>query len=106
AFCEIVGYQPTELANLTFQEITHPEDVDTGLALARQLARGEIPRCRFEKRCIRKDGTVVDIMLSASILRGPAGAPVYYISQIEDVTESKRVEKELRDANAFLDAII
>ena len=106
AFCEVVGYEPAELTNLTFQEIIHPEDVDTDLALAGQLAHGEIPRCKFEKRCIRKDGTVVDTVLSASILRGPAGAPLYYISQIEDITERKRIEKELRDANAFLDAII
>ena len=45
-------------------------------------------------------------MLSSSILRDPGGAPLYYISQIEDITERKSVEKELRDANAFLDAII
>ena len=45
-------------------------------------------------------------MLSVSILRDPGGAPLYYIAQIEDITERKRVEKELRDANAFLDAII
>ncbi len=106
AFCAVVGYEPAELTKLTFQEITHPEDVDTGLVLAGRLARGEIPRCQFEKRYIRKDGTVVDIMLSASILRDRDGAPLYYISQIEDITERKRVEKELRDANAFLDAII
>ena len=106
AFCEVVGYQPAELMNLTFHEITHPEDADTDLALAGQLAGGELARCQFEKRYIRKDGTVVDIMLSASILRDPAGAPLYYISQIEDITVRKRVEKELRDAHAFLDAIV
>ena len=74
--------------------------------LALQLARGEIPRCQFEKRCIRKDGAVVDVLVSSSILRDPAGAPLYCVSQIQDITERKRVEKELRDANAFLDAII
>ena len=106
AFCAVVGYEAAELTNLTFQDITHPEDLDTDLALSEQLLRGEIPRCQFEKRYIRKDGTVVEIMLSLSILRDPGGAPLYYISQIEDMTERKRVEKELRDANAFLDAII
>ena len=45
-------------------------------------------------------------MLSVSILRDPAGAPLYYIAQIEDITERKRIEKELKAANAFLDAII
>ena len=106
AFCEVVGYEPAELMKLTFHEITHPEDLDADLVLAGQLARGEIARCQFEKRYIRKDGTVVHIILNASILRDPAGAPLYYISQIEDITERKRVEKELRDANAFLDAIV
>ena len=106
AFCEVVGYQAAELMNLTFREITHPEDVDTDLALAGQLARGELARCQFEKRYIRKDGTVVDTTVSVSILRDAAGAPLYYISQIEDITERKRVEKELRDANIFLDAIV
>ena len=106
AFSAVVGYEPAELTKLTFQEITHAEDVDTGLDLAGQLARGDIRRGRFEKRCIRKDGTVVDIMVSASILRDRAGAPLHYICQVEDITERKRVDKELRDANAFLDAII
>ena len=45
-------------------------------------------------------------MLSTSILRSRDGAPLYYIAQIEDITERKRIEKELKDANAFLDAII
>src|SRR4029077_9138600 len=49
---------------------------------------------------------VVDIMFSASLLRVPAGAPLYYVAQIQDITERKRVEKQLRDANVFLDAII
>ena len=106
AFCAVVGYEPAELTNLKFQDITHPHDLDTDLALSEQLLRGEIPRCQFEKRYIRKDGTVVEIMLNLSILRDAGGAPLYYISQIEDMTERKRVEKELRDANAFLDAII
>ena len=106
AFCEVVGYEPAELTKLTFREITHPEDIDTDVALAGQLARAEIPRCQVEKRYVRKDGTVVDIMLSSSLLRDRGGAPLYYISQIEDITERKSVEKELRDANAVLDAII
>ena len=106
AFCEVVGYEAAELMNLTFREITHPEDVDTDLALAGQLARGELGRCQFEKRYLRKDGTVVDTTVSVSILRDATGAPLHYISQIEEITERKRVEKELRDANVFLDAIV
>src|SRR5436190_9856315 len=54
AFCEVVGHDPAGLANLTLQDITHPEDLDSDLALAGQLVRGEIPRYQLEKRYIRK----------------------------------------------------
>ena len=65
ALCEIVGYSSDELTGLTFQAITHPDDLDADLALAGQLARGEIPRYQLDKRYIRKDGTIVDIQLDA-----------------------------------------
>src|SRR4051812_26557663 len=106
AFCEVVGHDPAELSNLTFRDITHPEDRDIDRALAEQLARGEIPKYQLEKRYVRKDASVVDIIFSASLLRVTAGAPLYYIAQIHDITERKRIENELRNANAFLDAII
>jgi PAS domain S-box-containing protein len=96
ALCEIVGYTADELAGLTFQAITHPDDLDIDLALAGQLERGEIPRYKLGKRYIRKDGTIVDVMLSGSALRGPDGKPIHYIAQIEDITEQKQLETEQR----------
>lgn len=104
--CEIVGYTPDELTGLTFQSITHPEDLNTDLALLGRLARGEISRYQLGKRYIRKDGTLVHIMLSASALRGPDGAPLYYIAQIEDITERKRLEDKLRLAEAKSSGIL
>ena len=104
--CEIVGYSPDELTKLTFQAITHPDDVDTDVGLAKRLAGGEILRCQLEKRYIRKDGSVVEAMLSASILRGRDGAPLYYISQIEDISERKRAEEALRMSEAKFSGIV
>ncbi|MGZ4190445.1 MAG: PAS domain S-box protein, partial [Actinomycetota bacterium] len=102
ALCEIVGYDPAELTGLTFQAITHPDDLAADLALLDQLVRGEIPRYQLGKRYLRKDGTPVDIMLSVSILRGRDGAPLYYIAQIEDITERKRAEEALRESEQRL----
>src|SRR5678815_1636258 len=92
ALCEIVDYTPDELIKLTFQDITHPDDLEIDLAASGQLARGEMPRYHREKRYIRKDGTIVDVLLDVSILRSRDGAPLYYISQLEDITERKRAE--------------
>ncbi|PSM30986.1 hypothetical protein BVG81_007705, partial [Haliangium sp. UPWRP_2] len=102
ALCDIVGYSPAELAQFTFHDITHPDDLEADIALAGQLARGEIPRYQLEKRYLRKDGTSVDIMLSSSILRDLEGAPLYYIAQIEDITERKRAEVALRGSEERL----
>jgi PAS domain S-box-containing protein len=96
ALCDIVGYSPEELTKLTFGDITHPDDLGADVALAAKLARGEIPRYQLGKRNIRKDGSSVDIMLSASILRDRGGAPLHYIAQVEDITERKRAETALR----------
>jgi PAS domain S-box-containing protein len=94
--CEIVGYSPAELTRLTFQAITHSDDLDADLTLAGRLARGEIQRYRFEKRFLRKDNSIVDIMLSTSLLRHQDGTPLCYIAEIEDITERKRTENEQR----------
>ena len=104
--CEITGYTAEELTKLTFQDITHADDLDTDVALSEQLARGEIPRYQLEKRYIRKDGSLVDIMLSGSILRGPDNAPLYYIAQIEDISERKRAEGALRRSEAKFSGIV
>jgi PAS domain S-box-containing protein len=106
ALCGIVGYTADELTGLTFQAITHPDDLNVDLEPAARLARGEIPRYQLEKRYIRKDGTLVDIMLNGSVLRGADGAPVHFIAQIEDITERKRLEDELRLAEATSSGIL
>ena len=104
--CEITGYTAEELTKLTFHDITHADDLSTDIALSEQLARGEIPRYQLEKRYIRKDGSWVDIMLSGSILRGPDNAALYYIAQVEDISERKRVEGALRRSEAKFSGIV
>jgi PAS domain S-box-containing protein len=104
--CEIVGYDPGELTGLTFGAITHPDDRDTDRAAASQLVRGEIPRYQREKRYLRKDGTIVDVMLSASVLRDRAGVPLYFISQMEDISERKHVERALKESQAKFAGIV
>jgi PAS domain S-box-containing protein len=103
---EITGYSAAELTQLKFHDITHPDDLDTDVELGRRLARGDIPRYQLEKRYVRKDGSVVDVMLSRSILRGTDNTPICYIAQIEDISDRKRVERALRRSEAMFSGIV
>jgi diguanylate cyclase (GGDEF)-like protein/PAS domain S-box-containing protein len=95
ALCRIVGRERDELYGGTFQDITHPEDLDADLALLEQTLAGERSGYQMEKRYLRPDGTVVWALLSVSLVRDPAGAPLHFISQVLDISERKRLEAEL-----------
>lgn len=88
--CEIVGYTQEELLKKTFQDITHPEDLDADLALVKQVLAGEIETYSMEKRYFRTDCSIVWINLTVSLVRAPDGSPKYFISVIEDIGERKR----------------
>jgi PAS domain S-box-containing protein len=96
AFCRMVGYSEEELKARTFADITYPDDRQDNINMATRLFQGEIPFCKFEKRYIRKDRKVVWINLSASVIRDAAGEIVYSLSMVEDITERKQAEAELR----------
>lgn len=98
--CEITGYPADELLGHSFQEITHPEDLETDLNLVGQVLAGELVTYSLEKRYLRKDGSSAWVNLTVSLVRDPAGAPRYFISVIEDISERKRAEEALRDAQA------
>jgi diguanylate cyclase (GGDEF)-like protein/PAS domain S-box-containing protein len=98
ALPEIVGRNAEELLTLTFQDITHPEDLEADLDLVRQVIAGELRSYRMEKRYLRADGEQAWVLLSVSLVRDEAGEPLYFVSQIEDVTERRRSEDALREA--------
>jgi len=94
--CDIVGYSRDELMKLTFQEITHPEDLEADLAYVKQILAGEIHTYSMEKRYVRKDGSIVWINLTRSLVRKPSGEPKYFVAFIEDITERKQMEVSLQ----------
>ena len=96
ALCEIVGYTDEELLRRTFQDITHPEDLDKDLRQARRLLEGEISSYQMEKRYIHKQGHVVWILLNGSLVRDEEGGPLYFLAQVQDVSARKRIEGQLQ----------
>lgn len=94
--CDIVGYTREELLERTFQDITHPDDLQDNLDLFVPLMAGEIPTFSMEKRYLHKDGSVVWTELTVSAACDGRGKPSYTIAVIEDITERKRVEESQR----------
>jgi two-component system cell cycle sensor histidine kinase/response regulator CckA len=93
ALCAIVGYSEEELLQRTFQQITHPDDVDGDVALVRQVLEGEIQSYQLDKRYIRKDSEQVWVRLSVSLVRDAEGKPVHFVAQIKDIGEQRRAEE-------------
>ncbi|MFZ1807527.1 MAG: PAS domain S-box protein, partial [Cyclobacteriaceae bacterium] len=102
---KMLGYSREELLKTTFQEITHPDDLEADLNLVERVLKGELNTYQMEKRYIHKNGSIVWVLLSVSLLRDVNKNPVHFISQIEDITKRKKVEDEVRDLNQRMTAI-
>lgn len=95
ALCEFLGYTAESLLNITFQQITHPEDIAADLDHVKSILSGNVESYKMEKRYIKHDGSSVWAHLSVSLVRDETGEPLHFISQIEDIDERKRLEDEL-----------
>lgn len=99
---EILGYPVNELIGRRFQNVTYPDDLATDLEQLQRLLAGDIRQYSLEKRYLRKDGEIVWAHLTVALLRRPDGQPDHFISVVEDVTERRRAEAELRDSESAL----
>ena len=96
ALADLTGYSEDELVALTFQDITHPDDLDLDLAHLERLLAGEAASYTMQKRYLTKQGQQVWVLLAVSLVRDDAGAPSHFISQIKDITETRELEHRLR----------
>jgi len=90
--CEMLRYSESELLALTFQDITHPEELDADLDLLSKLLAGTIPTYSMEKRYFRSDKTIMWAQLTVSLNRQLDGSPHHFIAVIVDITERKEAE--------------
>jgi PAS domain S-box-containing protein len=105
SLCELTGYTRDELLKITFQDITHPDDLNLDLANVEKLLAGTIRNYQMEKRYFHKDGSIIWVMLSVSLVRNDGGLPLFFISQISDITARKAAEHRLREADTEIDRL-
>lgn len=100
ALCAILEYPANELLSKTFQQITHPDDLDQDLKQARSLLEGQASSYRMQKRYFTKSGRVISVQLDVTLLRDSDGLPLHFISQIQDITARLKIEQALRNSEA------
>lgn len=99
SLCVILGYSETELLQTTFPAITYPDDLEADLEWNDRLLSGETQGYHLEKRYLHAQGHIVWGLLSVSLVRDPHGNPLYFVAQIEDITERKQAEVTLQSQN-------
>ncbi len=104
--CEMLGYSSQELLGTTFQEITHPDDIDKSNTSVAKAIDKQSDVFRFDKRYICKNGAVIWTEVSASLLRDHDGRSLYFITHIVDITERHRAVVALKNREDRLSAII
>jgi diguanylate cyclase (GGDEF)-like protein/PAS domain S-box-containing protein len=95
ALCRITGYSEEGLLETTFQALTHPDDLDADLDHLHRVLAGESESYEMEKRYRHADGHYIWALLSVSLVRGEAGTPLYFVSQIQDISEQKLAAERL-----------
>jgi PAS domain S-box-containing protein len=92
---QLLGYSQAELSQLTFQDVTHADDLEADTRLVEQLVAGELRSYAMEKRYIRKNGNAISVLLTVALVREAAcGKPLYFIKQVQDITAKLAAESE------------
>src|SRR6185369_940283 len=94
-FIEIFGYERDELKRMTWMELVHPDDLAADVANFERVLAGEIEGYSMEKRYLRKDGQVINAILSVKCQRRPDGSVEYCVAHLQDITERKRAEEKI-----------
>lgn len=104
--CDTLGYREEEFLNLTYKDITFPEDLEKDVAFVTQILDGTIDHYQMEKRFLHKNGSVINGVQAVSTVKDSEGEILYYISQVIDITPLKNAELDLANALAKNQAIL
>lgn len=105
-FEEITGYSANELCELTFMDITHPDDRSANDARFRDLVSGLLPFCQMEKRYVRKDGRIVWVHLTTTIVRDVNGSARLQVGVVNDISAEHETRTQLAELHARLHALV
>ena len=93
--CEMLGYEKDEFNELTFQDLTHPDDLAIDLGYLKEIIAGRRQTYQIEKRYIHKNGHEVSAILAVSVVKDSKNTILYFISQLIDITAVKQAKNQV-----------
>jgi PAS domain S-box-containing protein len=105
-YCEITGYSREEILQLRLEDLTHPDDIAASQDFIQRTRDGEFANYTMEKRYIRKDGIVIWVHLTVSIVRSESGEPLFLVGFIQDITERRSAEADASRSLSLLQATL
>lgn len=106
ALCQMVGYTEEQLLNKSVEDITFLEDAGKDFHFQQQLLRGEQITFQCEKRYLHCNGDIVWVNTNVSLIKDIDGSPLYFVSQIENITATKLAKEQLLIYEANMKATI
>ncbi|MBD8687233.1 MULTISPECIES: diguanylate cyclase domain-containing protein [unclassified Rhizobium] len=103
AFSRLVGISQAALHRMPFADFTHPDDLEADMILFRQVLAGKRDGYTIEKRYVRPDGRIVEVVIHIAAMRDTSGKVIRFLSQIEDITVHKEHERQLAEKAAQLE---
>ena len=93
--CDLFGYSESELKEMKFQDITHPEDIEIGSNAVKSMLSNKQSQVSFEKRYIHKKGQIIDVLVNSVVIRDNNNSPLFFFTQLVDQTETKKAKEQL-----------
>ncbi len=105
-FCDMLGYTREEMLSMTYRDITHPDDLAADHEYERLLGEKTLENFHYEKRYLHKAGQVVWVFLSGSLVFGEDHQPLYYVTQIQNITLQKQAQEALKESSGMLRSLV
>jgi PAS domain S-box-containing protein len=106
AFCSMVGYSEVELGQISSTQISIEDDFKENMQIASELWNGTIPYYGAEKRYYHKDGSIIWVFTSVTVIRNNLGEPLYYLTMVNNMTEGRKIERKLAQERILLRTLI
>jgi len=97
SLCKMLGYTEKELLSLTYQDFTHPHDLEQDKILLAEVLKGNLDDYEIEKRYIHKNGSIIWTILTISVVRDDKGAPLHFLSQLNNISDRKNAENKVKE---------